>query len=118
MAKQRYLAFVDTLLGAKNIVSGKSPVIILEGIKGGLQPEREKELRRKFKLSANQFFRLDRLFDTEHFLTGYAIALCDTKAIKKCRVQPSDHQDFPGFVNCAECLKKMEELRQCQLTKN
>jgi len=120
MANGRYLVFVDTINSvsdhSKNI-RGEKPLAVVENISGGLSLEKQKELRKRFELKANQIIRLDHIYGLEHILIETGKAFCGKKTKKRGRLKPSLFQEFKGFVNCSDCLKKKKEVVANHLAK-
>ena len=104
----RYLVFADIINSITDIsknVRGNVPLGVTDCT---LTAKNEAKLRERFKIELNQIFRLEKIYNLEHFLIEEGKALCGKRTNRAGRVQSSAHQEAPGFVNCGNCRKKLE----------
>jgi hypothetical protein len=104
----RYLVFADIINSITDItknVRGKVPLGVTDCT---LTAKNEAKLREKYRIEPNQMFRLEKIYNLEHFLVAEGKALCGKRTTRAGRVNPSAHQEAPGFVNCGNCRKKLE----------
>lgn len=105
----RYLVFADIINSITDLsknVRGKVPLGVTDG---NLTAKNEAKLRDKYRIELNQIFRLEKIYNLEHFLVEAGKAICGKSTNRSGRVQPSVYQEASGFVNCEKCRKRLEE---------